>query len=109
MPTGVVKIDDYKLVPPPRASMKESMEALIHHFKVCFRPPFPSCYPMTMTDTVTRSFSAKVTLYLRVRPTPRSRHPRARWVSTWSRMAQTALTVARFVLLGSLIWRVLIS
>lgn len=34
MPTGVVKVDDYKLVPPPRASMKESMEALIHHFKV---------------------------------------------------------------------------
>jgi NADH:ubiquinone oxidoreductase subunit D len=34
MPTGVVKVDDYKLVPPPRATMKESMEALIHHFKV---------------------------------------------------------------------------
>ncbi|KAH7923796.1 NADH-ubiquinone oxidoreductase [Leucogyrophana mollusca] len=34
MPTGVVKVDDNKLVPPPRASMKESMEALIHHFKL---------------------------------------------------------------------------
>ena len=34
MPGGAVKIDDNKLVPPPRASMKESMEALIHHFKV---------------------------------------------------------------------------
>ncbi|KAG1747706.1 Ndufs2, NADH:ubiquinone oxidoreductase 49 kd subunit [Suillus lakei] len=34
MPTGVIKIDDNKLVPPPRASMKESMEALIHHFKL---------------------------------------------------------------------------
>ncbi|KAH8094615.1 NADH-ubiquinone oxidoreductase [Cristinia sonorae] len=34
MPTGVVKVDDYKLVPPPRASMKESMESLIHHFKL---------------------------------------------------------------------------
>ncbi|KAG1762801.1 NADH-quinone oxidoreductase [Suillus placidus] len=33
MPTGVIKIDDNKLVPPPRASMKESVEALIHHFK----------------------------------------------------------------------------
>ncbi|KAH9858249.1 NADH-ubiquinone oxidoreductase [Lenzites betulinus] len=31
---GAVKIDDYKLVPPPRASMKESMESLIHHFKL---------------------------------------------------------------------------
>ena len=35
IPTGAVKVDDYKLVPPPRASMKESMESLIHHFKVC--------------------------------------------------------------------------
>jgi NADH:ubiquinone oxidoreductase subunit D len=34
MPTGAYKVDDYKLVPPPRASMKENMEALIHHFKV---------------------------------------------------------------------------
>ncbi len=34
MPTGPVKVDDHKLVPPPRASMKESMESLIHHFKV---------------------------------------------------------------------------
>ena len=34
MPLGAVKVDDHKLVPPPRASMKESMESLIHHFKV---------------------------------------------------------------------------
>jgi hypothetical protein len=34
MPTGAIKVDDHKLVPPPRASMKESMESLIHHFKV---------------------------------------------------------------------------
>ncbi|KAI8981216.1 NADH-ubiquinone oxidoreductase [Trametes punicea] len=34
MPTGAIKVDDYKLVPPPRASMKESMESLIHHFKI---------------------------------------------------------------------------
>ncbi|KAJ7728123.1 NADH-ubiquinone oxidoreductase [Mycena olivaceomarginata] len=27
-------VDDHKLVPPPRASMKESMESLIHHFKI---------------------------------------------------------------------------
>ncbi|KIM89147.1 hypothetical protein PILCRDRAFT_84917 [Piloderma croceum F 1598] len=33
MPLGVIKVDDNKLVPPPRASMKESMESLIHHFK----------------------------------------------------------------------------
>ena len=34
MPAGAIKIDDHKIVPPPRASMKESMESLIHHFKV---------------------------------------------------------------------------
>ncbi|MDX8392592.1 MAG: NADH-quinone oxidoreductase subunit D [Mariprofundaceae bacterium] len=30
---GPIKIDDYKLTSPPRAAMKEDMEALIHHFK----------------------------------------------------------------------------
>lgn len=31
---GPVIIQDNKIVPPPRAVMKESMEALIHHFKL---------------------------------------------------------------------------
>ena len=31
---GPVIIDDYKIAPPPRAVMKEDMEALIHHFKL---------------------------------------------------------------------------
>ncbi len=30
---GPVKIDDYKLTNPPRASIKNDMESLIHHFK----------------------------------------------------------------------------
>jgi NADH dehydrogenase (ubiquinone) Fe-S protein 2 len=34
MPAGQYKVDDHKLTPPPRASMKESMESLIHHFKL---------------------------------------------------------------------------
>ncbi|GAA5839273.1 hypothetical protein JCM3766R1_003161 [Sporobolomyces carnicolor] len=34
MPSGQIKVDDHKIVPPPRASMKESMESLIHHFKL---------------------------------------------------------------------------
>ncbi|KAK7476636.1 hypothetical protein BaRGS_00032111 [Batillaria attramentaria] len=34
MPEGEIKIDDYKICPPKRAEMKESMEALIHHFKL---------------------------------------------------------------------------
>ncbi|MFO1119086.1 MAG: NADH-quinone oxidoreductase subunit D [Rhodospirillales bacterium] len=34
MPSGPVRIDDRKIAPPPRAEMKHSMEALIHHFKL---------------------------------------------------------------------------
>ncbi len=34
MPKGPVKVDDYKLTPPPRALIKSSMEELIHHFKL---------------------------------------------------------------------------
>jgi len=31
---GPVMVDDHKLSPPPRETMKEDMEALIHHFKL---------------------------------------------------------------------------
>ncbi|MCS6921351.1 MAG: NADH-quinone oxidoreductase subunit D [Elioraea sp.] len=34
MKPGPVKVDDRKISPPPRAEMKRSMEALIHHFKL---------------------------------------------------------------------------
>ncbi len=34
MPDGPVKVNDYKIAPPPRAEMKSSMEAMIHHFKL---------------------------------------------------------------------------
>lgn len=34
MPAGEIKVDDAKISPPKRAEMKESMEALIHHFKL---------------------------------------------------------------------------
>ena len=34
MPKGAVKSKDLKISPPKRADMKESMEALIHHFKL---------------------------------------------------------------------------
>ena len=34
MPPGPVKVDDPTITPPPRAEMKRSMEALIHHFKL---------------------------------------------------------------------------
>jgi NADH-quinone oxidoreductase subunit D len=34
LPPGAIKIPDYKITPPPRAELKRSMEALIHHFKL---------------------------------------------------------------------------
>ena len=47
MPGGPVLVDDYKVAPPPRAAMKESMEAMIHHFKLYtegFRVPNGETY-----------------------------------------------------------------
>ena len=34
MPGGPCMVNDRKVAPPPRAEMKQSMEALIHHFKL---------------------------------------------------------------------------
>jgi NADH-quinone oxidoreductase subunit D len=34
MPPGPIKTDNRNVAPPPRAEMKQSMEALIHHFKL---------------------------------------------------------------------------
>ena len=34
MPGGDYRIQDKKVTPPPRARIDESMEALIHHFKI---------------------------------------------------------------------------
>jgi NADH-quinone oxidoreductase subunit D len=34
MQPGPIKVDDRKVSPPPRAEMKSSMEAIIHHFKL---------------------------------------------------------------------------
>jgi NADH:ubiquinone oxidoreductase subunit D len=34
LPQGEIKTDDRKITPPSRNEMKESMESLIHHFKL---------------------------------------------------------------------------
>ncbi|NIR42043.1 MAG: NADH-quinone oxidoreductase subunit D, partial [Actinobacteria bacterium] len=34
MPKGDYRTEDRKVTPPPRARIDESMEALIHHFKI---------------------------------------------------------------------------
>jgi NADH-quinone oxidoreductase subunit D len=47
MPRGDYRIQDKKITPPPRARIDESMEALIHHFKLFtkgFEPPEGEVY-----------------------------------------------------------------
>ena len=47
MPSGPVKNIDGKITPPPKKDLKESMEALIHHFKLFsegFRVPEGEIY-----------------------------------------------------------------
>jgi NADH dehydrogenase (ubiquinone) Fe-S protein 2 len=34
MPSGMIKADECKLRPPSQSQMKQSMESLIHHFKL---------------------------------------------------------------------------
>jgi NADH dehydrogenase (ubiquinone) Fe-S protein 2 len=34
IPQGMIKVDDRKITPPSRSQMKQSMESLIHHFKL---------------------------------------------------------------------------
>ena len=34
IPNGLVKVDNHKITPPSRSDMKNSMESLIHHFKL---------------------------------------------------------------------------
>lgn len=48
IPSGVIKTDDKKVTPPKRAQMKNSMEALIQHFKV-----YTEGFTVPMGDTYT--------------------------------------------------------
>jgi NADH-quinone oxidoreductase subunit D len=47
MPVGPINVDDRKIVPPPREELDNSMEAVIHHFKLWtegFHPPVGEAY-----------------------------------------------------------------
>lgn len=47
MPTGPINVDDRKVVPPPRIELDNSMESVIHHFKLWtegFHPPVGEAY-----------------------------------------------------------------
>ena len=51
MPEGDVRTDDAKCVPPSRAEMKSSMEALIHHFKLFTQGFQVTSYPADISLT----------------------------------------------------------
>ena len=61
MPSGNIKVDDNKIVPPSRQEMKTSMEALIHHFKL-----FTEGYqvPAGSTYTAIESPKGELGLYI---------------------------------------------
>jgi NADH-quinone oxidoreductase subunit D len=47
MPVGPINVEDRKIVPPPRQELDNSMEAVIHHFKLWtegFHPPVGEAY-----------------------------------------------------------------
>lgn len=48
LPEGVIKVDDKKISPPSRSDMKQSMESLIHHFKL-----YSEGYSVPAGDTYT--------------------------------------------------------
>ena len=54
MPGGPVRVNDRKVAPPPRAEMKHSMEALIHHFKL-----YTEGYHVPAGETYTRRRGAE--------------------------------------------------
>ena len=50
LPSGPIRSDNRKYIPPPKAELSTSMEALIHHFKLWtegFSPPKGSVYAVT--------------------------------------------------------------
>ncbi|EDV28461.1 uncharacterized protein TRIADDRAFT_49563 [Trichoplax adhaerens] len=61
MPEGEVRVDDAKISPPRRAEMKDSMESLIHHFKL-----FTEGYnvPPGATYTATESPKGELAVYV---------------------------------------------
>src|SRR5579875_2196598 len=61
MKPGPVRVQDHKIIPPPRAEMKRSMEALFHHFKL-FTEGFH--VPPGATYTATESPKGEFGVYL---------------------------------------------
>ena len=76
MPPGPIRSEDYKISPPPRAAMKENMEALIHHFLLFTKGEF-SCVKHRCERS---TYYEQDTPCRQVRRTARLRRRRGRWV-----------------------------
>jgi NADH-quinone oxidoreductase subunit D len=74
MPKGPVGSEDRKVFPPSRLEMKESMEALIHHFKL-----YTEGYHVPAGEVYVATES-----------------PKGEFASTWSPTAPTSRTAAKF-------------
>ncbi|CAM9135398.1 unnamed protein product [Ectocarpus fasciculatus] len=61
IPKGSVKVDDAKISPPSRTEMKQSMESLIHHFKLYTEGVF---VPAGETYTATEAPKGEFGVYL---------------------------------------------
>ena len=61
MPLGDYRIQDKKVTPPPRARIDESMEALIHHFKIFtegFKVPEGEAYVAVESPGVAQCYTS---------------------------------------------------
>ena len=84
MPTGDYRIQDKKVTPPPRARIDESMEALIHHFKIFtegFKVPEGEVY--VAVESPRGELGCYIVCDGSAKPVPHA-HPRARASSTSS-------------------------
>nr|YP_009672662.1 NADH dehydrogenase subunit 7 [Dictyopteris divaricata]QDB64147.1 NADH dehydrogenase subunit 7 [Dictyopteris divaricata] len=61
IPVGSIKVDDAKISPPSRADVKQSMEALIHHFKLYTEG---TLVPVGETYTATEAPKGEFGVYL---------------------------------------------
>ena len=95
MPQGDYRMQDKKVTPPPRARIDESMEALIHHFKLFtegFRVPAGETY---VGDRVAARRDRLLPRVRRHREAGPPAHPRARRSTTCSRWGRWCTGSAR--------------
>ena len=94
MPAGDYRVQDRKVTPPPRARIDESMEALIHHFKL-FTEGFK--VPVGETYSVVESPRGEIGCYLVSDGTPKPVRMHIRGPSFYNLQSMTAMVPGSFV------------